>query len=133
MSLLSVGLTSRIGVPSTASRLRTRTRSPSIDKTATRCSPIGFGPIGRTGAEHALLFSRGVAPRMHAQDVAARTVEPGEDDHFVPDVQTLQALEDRRLEREPRVRRPLITLLRGRRKIGRGIQTASASPHGVSG
>src|SRR5215207_11394723 len=37
------GFRSRIGVPSTASRCRTLTRSPSIDRTSTSCRPIGFG------------------------------------------------------------------------------------------
>src|SRR5918999_1520783 len=46
MSLLSTGFTSTIGVPSTASRLRTRTLPPSIDAISTRCSPIGLGRWG---------------------------------------------------------------------------------------
>jgi hypothetical protein len=40
------GLTSRIGVPSIASRFATRTRLPSTARTRTRCSPIGLGRSG---------------------------------------------------------------------------------------
>src|SRR5581483_6811295 len=40
------GLMSRIGVSSSASRLFTRIRGPSISKTSTRCSPIGLGRSG---------------------------------------------------------------------------------------
>ena len=108
MSLLSTGLTSRTGVPSTASRLRTRTLVLSIDRISTRCSPIGFGRWGEPGAEHALLRSRGVlAARMHAQNVATRTVEPRDDDYLVSCPDSVETLEHRRLEDEARVRRPL--------------------------
>jgi hypothetical protein len=42
----STGLTSTIGVPSSASRLWTRTLKPSIATIRTRCRPIGFGLSG---------------------------------------------------------------------------------------
>jgi hypothetical protein len=94
MSPLSTGFRSTIGVPSTASRLRTRTRPPSIDRISTRCSPIGFG-------------------RMHPQDFAARTIEPREDDDLVADSDTVETFEHRGLEHEPRLGRPLVALLGG--------------------
>ena len=55
---------------------------------------------------------------MHPQHIAARTVEPGEDDDLVPWSDAVEGIEHRRLEGEPRVRRPLVALIRGRRGIG---------------
>jgi hypothetical protein len=55
---------------------------------------------------------------MHSEDVAPRTVEPGDDDDFVTCSEPLQALEHRRLEREPRIRRPFVALPGGRGRIG---------------
>jgi hypothetical protein len=46
--------------------------------------PDRIGAVGGAGSEQALLRPRHVASRMHPQDVAARTVEPGEDDDLVP-------------------------------------------------
>jgi hypothetical protein len=43
MSSLSTGLRSMIGVPSTASSWRTRTRRPSVAVISTRCRPMGLG------------------------------------------------------------------------------------------
>ena len=40
------GFTSTTGVPSTASRSLTRTRSPSTSSTRTGCIPIGLGRSG---------------------------------------------------------------------------------------
>ncbi len=52
--------------------------------------PDRIGAVGGAGAEHSLLCSRGVAARMHPQDVATRAMEPGEDDDLVPCFETLQ-------------------------------------------
>jgi ribosomal protein L21 len=48
------GLTSTIGLPSTASRPLTRTRSPSMARISTRCRPIGFGRSGATSVRRNL-------------------------------------------------------------------------------
>ena len=76
MSLLSVGFTSMIGVLSSASRLRTRTRPPSIDRIVTGGVRWDWA-VGGAGAEDAPLGPERVAARMHTQDVAARPIEPG--------------------------------------------------------
>ena len=55
---------------------------------------------------------------MHPQDVAARPIEPGDDDDLVPRSDALETLEHRSLEDEPRVRCPLVALFRGRCRIG---------------
>ena len=52
---------------------------------------------------------------MHPQDVAARTVEPGENDDLVPCSNPGEGVEHFRLEDEPRLRRPLIALFWGLR------------------
>src|SRR5687767_2992528 len=57
---------------------------------------------------------------MHPKDVAARAIEPGEDEDLVALAQPIQGLEHAGLEDEPCVRRPLVALLRGRRKVGQG-------------
>jgi PPOX class probable F420-dependent enzyme len=43
---LRTGFTSTMGVPSRASRFRTRILVPSIETISTRCSPMGFGRSG---------------------------------------------------------------------------------------
>jgi hypothetical protein len=54
---------------------------------------------------------------VHAQDVALRAVEPGEDDDLVAVANALEGVQDRRLEDEPRVWRSLVALFRGRREV----------------
>ena len=57
-----IGLTSSTGVPSTASRSRTRTALPSTATTSTRWRPIGFGRSGERVA-NTPISGRSVSPR----------------------------------------------------------------------
>src|SRR5919106_6779403 len=80
--------------------------------------PDRIGSVLRAGAEYALLRPRGIAARVYPQDVAACTIEPGEDDDLIPYLDAVEGLEHRRLEDEPRARRALVALLGGGRRIG---------------
>jgi hypothetical protein len=55
---------------------------------------------------------------MYPQDVAARTIEPGEDDDLVACSESVEGVEHRGLEDEPGVRRSLVALLRGQLRVG---------------
>jgi hypothetical protein len=50
---------------------------------------------------------------VHAQHVPARQVQPGEHDHLGPRREAANRIGDRLVEDQPRLRRPLIALLRG--------------------
>ena len=58
----STGFTSRIGVPSTASRLRTRARAAVEREDLDAVQPDRVRPVGRAGGEHALLWPQ-ASPR----------------------------------------------------------------------
>lgn len=54
---------------------------------------------------------------MHAAHVAVRAVEPGEHEYLLVDREVLQGVTHRRFEDEPSVRRALVSLFRGERRI----------------
>lgn len=108
-----------IGVPSTASRLRTRSLRPSRDTTSTGWSPIGFG----RSAEGVLITPvglGGIITRMYAKDVAAGAIKPNEDDDPIPWTEVLETVEHAWLEHEPGLGRSLMALLRRRSDVGHG-------------
>ena len=107
-------------MPSTASSGRTCTRSPSIATTSTSCRPIGFGRSAERVPNTPRSGPRRVVARVDLQDVAARAVQPGEDDQAVARRDALEPGDDARLEGDPRVGRALVALLRRRRGIGEG-------------
>ena len=74
--------------------------------------------IGRARVEDALQRVGRIVARVHAQDVATRAVQPGEDDHLGARRDALEAVEHGRLEHQPGVGRPLATLLGRRRRVG---------------
>ena len=82
--------------------------------------PDRVRPVGGAGAEHSTLGIGGVVARVHSQDVAVGAVEPGQHDHAVPGPEPVESLEHARLEREPRVGRSLVALLRRGRPIRQG-------------
>ena len=78
----------------------------------------GIGAVRRAGAEDALLRPRGVAPRMHAQNVAARAIEPGDQDDLYAGSKAAETLEHFRLEDQPGRRRAFVGLPGSRCEIG---------------
>ena len=48
---------------------------------------------------------------MHPQDIAAGTIQPGQDDDLAACSDTVEGVKNRRLEDEPRVWRALVALL----------------------
>src|SRR5687768_3011079 len=64
----------------------------------------------RARTEDALLRPGGVPPRVHAQDVATRAIEPGEDDDLIAGADAPETLEYLRLEDQPGRRRAFVGL-----------------------
>ena len=126
-SLLRTCFTSMIGVPSTASRSRTRILLPSTAATSTRCSPIGFGRAGervRKTPSSGLDASprgctRSTSRRARWSHVKTMSSSPAR----------IQSVSHARLEREPRFRRAFVALLRRGRGIGQRRFHCSDRPH----
>jgi hypothetical protein len=56
---------------------------------------------------------------MSLQNIAPPTVEPGEDEDLVPDLDPMQRLDQIRLEDEPGIGRSLVALLGRRCPVGK--------------
>ena len=112
------GFTSTIGVPSSASRSVTRTRFSSIATIFDFVQPDWVRALGGASAEHPSLGIGEVVARMNAQDVAARTIQPREDDHSIAGLDLPQPLEHSRLEHQPGLGRALSALLGRCGRIG---------------
>lgn len=111
---------SMIGVPSNASRLRTRTRRPSIAETSTRCSPMGFGRWGDRVLKTPS-FALEVSPRGCTVKTSRRgAIEPGDDDDLIAEPDALETLKDIRIEDQPGFGCAFVGLPWGRREIGEG-------------
>ena len=109
----STGLTSTIGVPSRASRSRTRIRRPSTETIRDAVQSDRIGTVGRARVEHALLGVSRIASRVHCQYVAAGAIEPGQHDDVRAGGQVANALTHGVVEDEPGLRRTLEALFRG--------------------
>ena len=95
---------SMMGVPSKASRLRTPSLHPSTAVTSTWCRPSGFGRCGERVLNTPRRACRRIAPRVHAEDVSTRSIEPGDDDDLITDPNAPQAFEQVLVEDEKRLR-----------------------------
>ena len=105
-------------MPSTASRSLTWTRRPVDGEDPDAVQADRVGPVGRAGAEDALLRPGQVAARMHPQDVTPSAIQPREDQDVVADANAVEGLEHGRLEDEPGVGRALVALVWRRRDVG---------------
>ena len=114
----STGLTSTTGVPSSASRPLTRSAQPVDREHRDAVQADRVRAVRGAGVEHALLGAGEVAARVHAQDVAARAVEPGEQQQLVAgrDPRRARRRSGRRTRARPRARprRPASAPTRGR-------------------
>src|SRR3954447_5756665 len=70
------------------------------------------GAMVRPGGEHARRLPRGIAAWMDGEHLALRAIEPGDDHDPITGLDTIQRVEDLRLELDPGVRGVLITLPR---------------------
>src|SRR5262245_4313179 len=68
-------------------------------------------PVFGARREYAANRVSRVGPRMNAKDVAAPSVEPSDDEDFVPDRKTLEPFRESGVDFEPRVGRPFRALL----------------------
>ena len=109
---------STTGVPSSASRSRTRSSVPSTATTSTRCSPIGLGRCGERVANTPVSWSRAVAARVHGQDVAAGAVQPGQDQNRLARRHAVQRREERFVQDDRGLGCALVALPRSRAGVG---------------
>ena len=70
------------------------------------------GPVRGPGGEHALFGPGQVVAWARAQDVAVGAIEPGENDDLRTGDETVEAVDNRAVEGEPRVGSTLVTLAR---------------------
>jgi hypothetical protein len=127
----STGFTSTMGVPSSASKFRTRMRVPSIETIVTRVQPDRVRAIGRAGAEDALCRPGRIAARMNHQHVAARTVEPGQHDDIGTGLKVAKTLAHALLEHQPSVGRAFVALLRRHVTVDQGGLDPPDRPYGI--
>ena len=104
------GLTSMTGVLSSASSGRTRIRSSWTATMRTRCSPMGVGPVGGTGAEHPGGWPGRVITRPGDQHAAVGPVPPGQYDDLSASGKVTQTVSDVGLEDQPGGRCALVAL-----------------------
>lgn len=98
---LRTGFTSTIGVLFSASRWR-HTQTSALDGgNLDHVQADRIWPVRRTGIEYTRQGSVGIASRVDSQHVALRTVEPGDHDHVVTFMQSVQTVDDSRYEDEP--------------------------------
>ena len=118
------GFTSRIGVPSIASRHEPapadhRPRESRPDH------PDRIRSVGGARAEHALHRTRRIVARMNRENVSPRPVEPGQKEDVVTGLQSIERGAHRGREDEPRMRRALVALTRSVLERGqRGLHMA---------
>ena len=74
--------------------------------------PDWVRPVRGTRAEYAAHRIVRVTARVHGQHVAARPIEPCQQDDLRPGVKVSNSFSDVRLENQPRLRSPLVSLLR---------------------
>jgi hypothetical protein len=84
----------------------------------TGCNPIGLGRSGERVLKTPWIGLAGIVARPGLQHVALAAVEPGEDEDLVADLDPVQGLNQIGLEDDPRLGRPLVSLLRSVRPIG---------------
>ncbi len=120
------------GVPSRASRLRTRSRPPSLERTSTRWRPMGLGRSGervlKTPTSGLARSSRGWVRRTSRRS----PVEPRENDDPVARPDVLQPFQHAGDELEPCVGRSFVALLRRGRPVGQGRPDRSDRRHLVT-
>ena len=80
----------------------------------------GIGPMRRAGTEHTFLHTRRIAARMHAENIATCTIQPSEQHEFIAFLDRAKSFGNLFPEDEPRTRRALIRLSRGRSRIRKG-------------
>ena len=129
-----------MGVPSRASRFRTRTLEalglevPHADSRALDRDDLDsvesdrVRPVGRAGAEDTLLSVQRIPARVHPQHVAPCPIEPGQDDDVGAALEVTDPLAHHLLEYEPGIGRSLVALLRSQVAIHQGRLDPSDRP-----
>ena len=126
----STGLTSTTGVRSNASRFRTCTSGAVDGQDRHPVQPQRVRPIGRTGVEDTRGPPGKVAARVHDQHIAARPVEPSENQHLATDAQITKTVAHARFEDQPGIRRSLVALQRSLVAVHqRRLATYPDGPH----
>ena len=122
------GFTSMIGVPSTASRLLTRTVVPSIATMSTRWTPMGLG----RSADRVLNTPRGwprqVVARAHDEHVPGGAIEPRQHQDRLADVEVPEAVGELGGDDQIGLGRALVALLRRRRTMSTNHPTGERTP-----
>lgn len=77
----------------------------------------GIGAVRRARTEDAFLHPGGVPPWVHAQNVATRAIEPGDDDNFIAAPEAPETFKHLRVEDQPGLGCTFVGLQRGRPEI----------------
>jgi hypothetical protein len=88
----------------------------------------GIRAVRRARTEDAFPRPRGVPSWVHAQNVATRAIEPGDDDNFIAGPEAPETFKHLRVEDQPGLGCTFVGLQRGRPEIGQG----GRDPPGVS-